>query len=210
MRTRALWFNIVLLLALLAPVGASSIEAEAENLPLQALTGVSQSATQALTTFDCSAVTEIPKIQCEALVTLYNATGGDNWSDNTNWLATNTPCSWHGITCEAGNVTELALYSNQLSGSIPSEIGNLTALTELSLPSNQLSGPIPPEIGNLTALTHLILAWNQLSGSIPSEIGNLRGFQRNKAPKITGAEERCARTISPSLATVQIVPLTWS
>ncbi len=67
----------------------------------------------------------------------------------------------------------LALYSNQLSGSIPPEIGNLTVLTGLYLWGNQLSGSILPEIGNLTALTVLSLSKNQLSGAIPSEIGNL-------------------------------------
>lgn len=174
MKTRTLWLNVVLVIvALLAPVGAPSSAAEAGSPPLQTLAGVSQSATQALTTFDCSTVTEIPKIQCEALVAFYNATDGDNWSDNTDWLVTNTPCSWHGITCAAGNVTNLRLMNHQLSGAIPPEIGNLTALQYLYLWDNQLSGTIPPEIGNLTALKGIMLGSNQLSGTIPSEIGNL-------------------------------------
>ena len=70
-------------------------------------------------------------------------------------------------------MTSLYLSSNQLSGPIPPEIGNLTSLTYLYLSSNQLSGPIPPEIGNLTSLTSLYLYSNQLSGPIPPEIGNL-------------------------------------
>jgi len=71
------------------------------------------------------------------------------------------------------NLTELNLYGNQLTGSIPSEIGNLTNLTELNLYGNQLTGSIPPEIGNLTNLTYMNLGSNQLTGSIPSEIGSL-------------------------------------
>ena len=55
------------------------------------------------------------------------------------------------------NTKELNLSHNQLTGSIPPEIGNLTNLTYLNLESNQLTGSIPSEIGNLTNLTELKL-----------------------------------------------------
>ena len=71
------------------------------------------------------------------------------------------------------NTTELNLWYNNLTGSIPSEIGNLTYLDYLEIKNNQLTGSIPPEIGNLANLTRLYLNENQLTGSIPSEIGNL-------------------------------------
>jgi len=67
----------------------------------------------------------------------------------------------------------LNLFGHQLTGSIPSEIGNLSNLTHLYLHSNSLTGPIPPEIGNLSSLTHLYLHSNSLTGPIPPEIGNL-------------------------------------
>ena len=67
----------------------------------------------------------------------------------------------------------LDLSDNQLTGSIPPEIGNLTNLTYLSLSSNQLTGEIPPEIGNLTNLTSLQLSYNQLTGEIPESICDL-------------------------------------
>ena len=65
------------------------------------------------------------------------------------------------------------LDRNQLTGEIPSEIGNLTNLTRLSLNRNQLTGSIPPEIGNLTNLTLLSLYDNQLTGEIPESICDL-------------------------------------
>ena len=71
------------------------------------------------------------------------------------------------------NTTELHLYNNELTGSIPSEIGNLTNLERLYLYDNQLTGSIPPEIGNLINLTYLNLSYNQLSGGIPEEICDL-------------------------------------
>ena len=78
-----------------------------------------------------------------------------------------------GVDYSIENTTELNLSSNQLTGSIPPEIGNLTNLRDLRLSSNQLTGSIPPEIENLTKLTILILSNNEFTGEIPSEIGNL-------------------------------------
>jgi len=69
--------------------------------------------------------------------------------------------------------TELNLYNKNLTGTIPSEIGNLSNLTRLDLTYNQLTGNIPSEIGNLTNLTFFSLKDNDLTGPIPSEVGNL-------------------------------------
>jgi Leucine-rich repeat (LRR) protein len=122
---------------------------------------------------NCNQVTEIPSTECEVLVTFYNSTNGDNWTDNSGWLETNTPCGWKGVTCSGGHVLALNLSSNQLSGSIPPELGQLSNLEDLVLFSNQLSGTIPAELGQLTNLTWLSLRGNQLSGTIPPELGQL-------------------------------------
>ena len=66
--------------------------------------------------FDCTTVTEIPVAECEALVALYDSTNGDNWYWKDGWLQTDTPCSWLGITCNAGHVTKLELDTNGLQG----------------------------------------------------------------------------------------------
>ena len=69
---------------------------------------------------------------------------------------------WHGVSTDAdGRVAELDLDGKQLSGPIPSELGNLESL---SLRDNQLSGPIPSELGNLDNLRALSLGNNQFSG----------------------------------------------
>ncbi|MCP4344044.1 MAG: hypothetical protein GY795_00780 [Desulfobacterales bacterium] len=59
----------------------------------------------------------------------------------------------------------LLLFNNQLSGSIPPELGNLTNLTWLFLYANKLSGAIPPELVNLTNLQQLSLGYNKLTAS---------------------------------------------
>ncbi len=109
-----------------------------------------------------------------ALVAIYNATNGPNWTTNTNWLQSGQNAdTWHGVTVTEGRVTDLRLPFNQLTGNIPIELGNLTELTFLNLVSNQLTGNIPTELGGLTRLTDLYLSFNQLDGPIPALIGNL-------------------------------------
>ena len=108
-----------------------------------------------------------------ALVALYEATDGPNWTDNTNWLSDRPLSTWAGVsTASNGRVKQLELSRNGLSGPIPPELGNLD-LTELVLSVNQLTGSIPPELGDLANLRRLTLGQNQLTGSIPAELGNL-------------------------------------
>ena len=110
----------------------------------------------------------------EVVVSLYNATDGPNWANNTNWLSDRPPGEWHGVTIDAdGRVTRLNLSNNQLSGEIPSSMGSLTNLEELWLADNQLTGEIPPELGNLANLDELYLWGNELTGEIPVELGTL-------------------------------------
>ena len=101
----------------------------------------------------------------EALIVLYDATGGPDWSYSDHWLSDMPISEWEGVTTDGnGRVTELDLSYNQLSGEIPPDLGNLANLTELRLIDNQLSGEIPTELGNLANLTTLRLDENQLSG----------------------------------------------
>ena len=145
-----------------------------------------------------------------ALVALYNATDGPNWVDNTNWLTDAPLGEWYGVDTDAnGRVVRLdlagrwdmeaqrfiphglsgelppelgdlsalrvlALATNKLSGRIPRELQQLAALRDLKLDNNVLSGPIPPELGRLVALRRLWLDRNLLQGPIPPELGRLQ------------------------------------
>ena len=45
---------------------------------------------------------QVPQIERDALVALYNSTDGANWTDNTGWLGeAGTECSWFGVRCYA-------------------------------------------------------------------------------------------------------------
>ena len=113
-----------------------------------------------------------------ALTQFYNATNGANWVDNSNWLSNRPVREWYGVTNDAnGRVTGLFLWDNRLSGSIPSELGDLSSLKRLNLNGNELSGAIPPELGNLSELSYISLRSNQLTGAIPPELGNLSNLR---------------------------------
>jgi len=127
----------------------------------------------------------VPAIQRAALIALYNATNGASWTNNTNWLSADES-TWYGVTIIGCNVTRIDLGGNNMLGSLPVEIGNLTSLTHLNLgqnlgqngnSTNVLSGAIPASIGNLTNLQVLYLSVKQLSGSLPVSIGNLASLR---------------------------------
>ena len=125
-------------------------------------------------------VASVDQNDYDALVALYNSTDGDNWTDNTNWLSDESIDAWYGITVEDARVTRIALGNNNLSGSIPVELGNMNKLEYLNLARNQLTGSIPPELGNLSQLTGLYLRANELTGSIPPELGNLTNLEGSR------------------------------
>ena len=109
-----------------------------------------------------------------ALMALYDATNGNNWTDSTNWGTDEAFYHWHGVTTDgAGRVIHLNLDSNNLTGPIPPELGALSNLRSLALYGNNLTGPIPPELGALSNLRSLALYGNNLTGPIPPALGDL-------------------------------------
>ncbi|MBA0771683.1 hypothetical protein Gotri_007169 [Gossypium trilobum] len=70
----------------------------------------------------------------------------------------------------------LDLRSCNVTGVLPSSMGNLTNLTSLYLSDNRLTGQIPSTLGQLLSLLVLDLSKNSLTGSIPSSFGSLRNL----------------------------------
>lgn len=124
-----------------------------------------------------------------ALEALYHATGGDGWTDNTNWLSAAPLGDWHGVEVDEGRVTGLHLggwderarrhVGNGLTGSLPPELGQLSRLRRLEIAGNGgLTGPIPAEVGELADLEVLDLQLNWLTGPIPATIGRLGSIRK--------------------------------
>lgn len=113
-----------------------------------------------------------------ALLALFRSAGGNSWSQSTNW-GTDAPLDeWFGIELDdRGRVESVNLPVNNLAGTLPPEIGRLTALRELHLEANRLEGTLPPEIGNLESLQWLGLYGNELNGPLPPEVGELSDVQ---------------------------------
>ena len=128
-----------------------------------------------------------------SLKSLYNATGGDNWADNSGWhpissIAEST--APNGVTWSSeGRVTGLSLRDNDLVGYLPLDLSRLDALTELDL-SSSVAGTTPNHLEGkyamgggrtssifasvldvvtlLTALTDLNLSNTGLDGVMPA------------------------------------------
>ena len=84
----------------------------------------------------------------QALIDLYEATGGDQWRRNDNWC-TDAPLSeWYGVNVDAyGDIVILQLASNGLKGCLPENIGDLGGGSLiLRLYNNELEGRIPSSV----------------------------------------------------------------
>ena len=86
-----------------------------------------------------------------ALIALYNAADGGNWTERDNWLTGAPLSAWHGVvTNDQGQVTGLDLEANNLKGTLPTRLGDLRFLSVLDLSNNTgLTGPMPASLVGL-------------------------------------------------------------
>lgn len=128
---------------------------------------------------DAPPVTRKPSRDEATLIAFYNATNGDNWKRNTNWLGNKPLDEWHGVeTNSRGNVVALELPRNHLHGKIPSEINELTDLRVIDLSGNHLTGEIPEALGDLGVLINgkgtMYLSGNRLEYCIPEVLRRVK------------------------------------
>ena len=117
-------------------------------------------------------------LQRYVLRVLYHSTNGEYWNNgaSTAWFGGSSVCQWPAsdyLSCNGQQVDYIDLWAVDLYGTIPHEIGLLTALRHVNVEVNYLTGTIPTQLGQLTALTYLSLYANILQGKIPTQLGRL-------------------------------------
>jgi hypothetical protein len=115
------------------------------------------------------------------LVSFYYGLNGNNWFNNRGWLSAKTDeCTWFGILCLDGAVTQISLDENRMVGVIVPElvllkdslyyfsIGNDYDTPDVE--KNKMVMALPSFLGQMTHLTYLNLEGLGLTSSIPDSL----------------------------------------
>ena len=132
-----------------------------------------------------------------ALATLYYATDGPNWNNDSNWLsATEHICDWWTTSaedptyaytfyllkkeCYSRGLQSLVLASNNLTGELPREISFLTSLRNfVVLAGNALQGTIHEDIWiSWKKSSELQLQHNNFTGTLSTTLGLFTNLRR--------------------------------
>lgn len=128
----------------------------------------------------------------QALVEFYQATNGDQWNNNTNWCSDKPVEEWFGVSTSTDYpyVRYLELSGNNLSGQLPGGdcLLRMVGLNGLALWDNQIEGSIPEALGRQFSMNGLLMDRNQLTGEIPECLFDLPYFDRFEVEnnKLTG------------------------
>ncbi|XP_031285373.1 LRR receptor-like serine/threonine-protein kinase EFR [Pistacia vera] len=97
-----------------------------------------------------------------------------------NWSTSSSVCEWIGIRCgfRHHRVTALNISHLGLTGTLPSQLGNLSFLATIDIKNNSFYGSLPEELTQLRRLKYLSFSYNRLSGELPASIfDNLPNLQ---------------------------------
>jgi hypothetical protein len=117
----------------------------------------------------CSAVAA--QDTASTLESFYQATGGDQWRDNTGWLDPAVDfCDWYGVSCRGSQggqqvIDRIELPANNLVGTLDLAALDELGLTELDLADNDLAGTLERAPVGI----HLMdLSNNRFEGALPA------------------------------------------
>jgi Leucine-rich repeat (LRR) protein len=142
---------------------------------------------------DIQSTSDLTLTQRYVMAVFFFATGGPtSWIDDLRFLSNYSVCEWPNIDgtevgartdnevdCnENGEIVKIRIESNNLTGTIPKEIGVLTKLDIFTTGENEgVIGTIPPEMGELSLLTFLQFANDSLSGTLPDTLHKMKGLE---------------------------------
>jgi hypothetical protein len=95
-----------------------------------------------------------PSSERAALMALYEATGGPQWTVRTGWGTDAPVCEWAGVVCDGADVGAVGV----------------PLVVRLVLPGNQLRGTLPPSLASLSLLHTLDVSGNPLRGAVPAAL----------------------------------------
>ena len=149
---------------------------------------IARSGVKTMTEFRFEETSDIDQDR-NALVEFYKAANGDQWLNNTNWCTDAPLETWYGVSVnQEGRCIILSLASNNLSGYISPEIGNLSELQYLDLAMNYgLWGTeLPTDMGRLSKLYCIRLFDCGFIGNLPEGITELELFDTSWSAIVEG------------------------
>ncbi|KAM0843982.1 hypothetical protein ACQ4PT_057360 [Festuca glaucescens] len=85
-----------------------------------------------------------------------------------------TPCSWTGVSCDAGAVTAVSLAGANLVGPFPATLCRIPRLASLDLNTNYIGPEVPTKaVAGCKALARLDLSVNSFVGPLPGALADL-------------------------------------
>ena len=169
-------------------------------------------------------LSNIPDYERQVLYDIYNTMNGEYWIWHDEyyygkqWNFTYpyvNPCEldnrWQGIYCtlinSSYNIIKINLTNNNLKGSLPYSISNLTYLNEIIFDYNDISGIIPYTIENLKKLTVISFVYNHMEGTLPCFLFNnliilqMIAFRNNL---LTGSICEITQNVKSNLRVIQL------
>jgi Leucine-rich repeat (LRR) protein len=118
---------------------------------------------------------QISQEEKNALLEFHKQTNGLDWINT--WNLNEDPSTWYGLRIVDNKVTEINLFRNNLSGTLPESIGDLKHLNHLNLAFNSISGMMPHTIVKLKYVKVFKVEMNRIKGELPEAIGRMHSLE---------------------------------
>ncbi|MDR0430904.1 MAG: T9SS type A sorting domain-containing protein, partial [Tannerellaceae bacterium] len=121
----------------------------------------------------------IPEAEIAALRAIYQSTNGDEWTYIWNINDPYSVGSWHGLSVNEGHVHGIDLKNNNLTGTLPANLGSLPYLNRFDVSNNKISGNLPNNISGLNQIAETVslnFSNNHFTGSIPASYNVESGY----------------------------------